>query len=360
MPPSARSRCRRDARARRRRDVGRRRLGRGAAARARRRRRGRRHHAAALDRRAGARRRARLLLARGRRCARARAATRSGIPHVTLDGREAFRRAVVEPFVAGYARGETPNPCTTCNGSYRLAALVDAAARLGAGHVATGHYARLVERDGRDARRARRRRGQGSVLHARARARRACSRGCGSRSATPPRPPCAPRPPRPAWPRRPRARARTSASSAAARSTTSSRAQGVQLAAGSIRDEAGQRARPPRRRRRVHAGAAPRPRRSRPPRRSTCCAPTPARNELVVGPRSSLACSDVLLREARLDERRRAACTPSCARARPRSPRASSRRPEACACCSTSPSTAWPPGRPRCSTTTPDAWSDRA
>ena len=72
-----------------------------------------------------------------------------GIPHITLDGREAFRRAVVDPFVDGYARGETPNPCTTCNGSYRLAALVDAAGRLGAGTVATGHYARLVERDGR-------------------------------------------------------------------------------------------------------------------------------------------------------------------------------------------------------------------
>jgi tRNA-specific 2-thiouridylase len=72
-----------------------------------------------------------------------------GLPHVTLDGREAFRRAVVEPFVAGYARGETPNPCTTCNGSYRLAALVALAERLGAPEVATGHYARLVERGGR-------------------------------------------------------------------------------------------------------------------------------------------------------------------------------------------------------------------
>ncbi|HEY3613861.1 MAG TPA: iron-sulfur cluster assembly scaffold protein, partial [Gaiellales bacterium] len=72
-----------------------------------------------------------------------------GIPHVTLDGREAFRSAVVEPFVAGYARGETPNPCTTCNGSYRLAALVAAGERLGAARVATGHYARLVERGGR-------------------------------------------------------------------------------------------------------------------------------------------------------------------------------------------------------------------
>src|SRR5438876_8079694 len=34
-----------------------------------------------------------------------------GLPHVTLDLRDEFRRAVVGPFVKGYARGETPNPC---------------------------------------------------------------------------------------------------------------------------------------------------------------------------------------------------------------------------------------------------------
>src|SRR5262249_40291660 len=43
-----------------------------------------------------------------------------GLPHVTLDLREAFRRAVVAPFVRGYARGETPNPCVRCNGSFRF------------------------------------------------------------------------------------------------------------------------------------------------------------------------------------------------------------------------------------------------
>src|SRR5579883_1841911 len=31
-----------------------------------------------------------------------------GLPHVTLDLREEFRRAVVAPFTAGYLRGETP------------------------------------------------------------------------------------------------------------------------------------------------------------------------------------------------------------------------------------------------------------
>jgi tRNA-specific 2-thiouridylase len=71
-----------------------------------------------------------------------------GIPHVTLDLREEFRRAVVTPFVRGYARGETPNPCTRCNGSFRFAELAAFAERAGAARLATGHYARIVERDG--------------------------------------------------------------------------------------------------------------------------------------------------------------------------------------------------------------------
>ncbi len=72
-----------------------------------------------------------------------------GIPHVTLDLREGFRRAVVEPFVRGYARGETPNPCTRCNGGFRFAQLLAFAERAGARRLATGHYARIVEHRGR-------------------------------------------------------------------------------------------------------------------------------------------------------------------------------------------------------------------
>jgi len=73
---------------------------------------------------------------------------RLGIPHVTLDLREEFRRAVVEPFVRGYAAGETPNPCIRCNGSFRFAELIAFTERAGAERLATGHYARIVERDG--------------------------------------------------------------------------------------------------------------------------------------------------------------------------------------------------------------------
>lgn len=72
-----------------------------------------------------------------------------GLPHVTLDLRESFRRSVVEPFIRGYARGETPNPCTRCNGGFRFGELLAFARRAGATRLATGHYARIVEHRGR-------------------------------------------------------------------------------------------------------------------------------------------------------------------------------------------------------------------
>jgi tRNA-specific 2-thiouridylase len=72
-----------------------------------------------------------------------------GLPHVTLDLRDQFRRAVVTPFVRGYARGETPNPCMRCNGSFRFAELLAFARRAGAAKLATGHYARIVDHKGR-------------------------------------------------------------------------------------------------------------------------------------------------------------------------------------------------------------------
>jgi tRNA-uridine 2-sulfurtransferase len=67
-----------------------------------------------------------------------------GLPHVTLDVRERFSEAVVAAFVRGYARGETPNPCTRCNGHFRFAELLRFARRAGAARLATGHYARVV------------------------------------------------------------------------------------------------------------------------------------------------------------------------------------------------------------------------
>jgi tRNA-uridine 2-sulfurtransferase len=70
-----------------------------------------------------------------------------GLAHFTIDLRSEFRAGVVEPFIAGYAGGETPNPCVGCNGHVRLDAMLELADRLGCDMLATGHYARTGERD---------------------------------------------------------------------------------------------------------------------------------------------------------------------------------------------------------------------
>ncbi len=70
-----------------------------------------------------------------------------GLPHHFVDREAEFEAAVVAPFVAAYLGGETPNPCVRCNPG-RLAALVGLADELGLARVASGHYARLVWRDG--------------------------------------------------------------------------------------------------------------------------------------------------------------------------------------------------------------------
>ena len=71
-----------------------------------------------------------------------------GLPHVTLDLREEFRRAVVQPFADGYEAGETPNPCIRCNGAFRFDELLSFVSRAGAETLWTGHYARVVGRNG--------------------------------------------------------------------------------------------------------------------------------------------------------------------------------------------------------------------
>jgi tRNA-specific 2-thiouridylase len=65
-----------------------------------------------------------------------------GLAHFTLDLRDEFRGGVVDPWLAGHADGETPNPCVRCNGHLRLDAMLDFADRLGVATLATGHYAR--------------------------------------------------------------------------------------------------------------------------------------------------------------------------------------------------------------------------
>jgi tRNA-specific 2-thiouridylase len=78
-----------------------------------------------------------------------RAAGILDIPFHVIDAKTAFRNAVVQEFLDGYGRGETPNPCIECNRRIRWGYLFEHARAMGAEYMATGHYARVqVESSG--------------------------------------------------------------------------------------------------------------------------------------------------------------------------------------------------------------------
>ena len=60
-----------------------------------------------------------------------------------------YKDRVFAEFLREYQTGRTPNPDVLCNAEIKFKAFLDHAIRLGADHIATGHYARARERDGR-------------------------------------------------------------------------------------------------------------------------------------------------------------------------------------------------------------------
>lgn len=78
-----------------------------------------------------------------------RAADLLKIPHHVLDLRAEFQREIISPFAQAYLDGRTPNPCAHCNRKIKFGRLLDEALRLGAEKLATGHYARVEEIEGR-------------------------------------------------------------------------------------------------------------------------------------------------------------------------------------------------------------------
>jgi tRNA-uridine 2-sulfurtransferase len=72
-----------------------------------------------------------------------RVAAKLQIPFYVIDAKDVFRQTVVQYFLDGYARGETPNPCLVCNRQIRWTFLLEHALALGADFMATGHYVRI-------------------------------------------------------------------------------------------------------------------------------------------------------------------------------------------------------------------------
>ena len=71
-------------------------------------------------------------------------AYRLGMKFYVFNEVAAFRRDVMDHFVAEYCAGRTPNPCIDCNRCLKFGALLDRAVTLGYDYIATGHYARVV------------------------------------------------------------------------------------------------------------------------------------------------------------------------------------------------------------------------
>lgn len=70
-------------------------------------------------------------------------AQKLGIPFYAFDARQDFRNQVVEPFVASYEAGLTPNPCIFCNQEIKFHLLLEKALSLDCQYIVTGHYARI-------------------------------------------------------------------------------------------------------------------------------------------------------------------------------------------------------------------------
>src|SRR5258708_34528609 len=75
-------------------------------------------------------------------------AERIGIEVEAVNFAAEYRERVFASFLAEYKAGRTPNPDVLCNAEIKFKAFLDHAVALGAERIATGHYARLEERDG--------------------------------------------------------------------------------------------------------------------------------------------------------------------------------------------------------------------
>jgi tRNA-specific 2-thiouridylase len=75
-------------------------------------------------------------------------AERMGFAHHIVDFREPFRRCVIQNFIDEYMSGRTPNPCVLCNSTIKWGEMLRLADEWGCDFIATGHYARIAERDG--------------------------------------------------------------------------------------------------------------------------------------------------------------------------------------------------------------------
>ncbi len=72
-----------------------------------------------------------------------------GIKHTVSNLQNEFKGFVIDNFINEYVNGRTPNPCIVCNREIKFGEMLKLADKLGCDKIATGHYAKIVEKDGR-------------------------------------------------------------------------------------------------------------------------------------------------------------------------------------------------------------------
>lgn len=72
-----------------------------------------------------------------------------GIPFYVMNFRDEFKKKVIDYFVSEYKKGHTPNPCITCNKYIKFDLFLKEARSIGADYIATGHYAKIENVNGR-------------------------------------------------------------------------------------------------------------------------------------------------------------------------------------------------------------------
>ena len=72
-----------------------------------------------------------------------------GFEHHIVDFRKEFEDTVIRDFIHEYLQGRTPNPCVVCNATIKWGKLMEIADQMDCEFIATGHYARIAESNGR-------------------------------------------------------------------------------------------------------------------------------------------------------------------------------------------------------------------
>ena len=78
-----------------------------------------------------------------------RVCNKIGIPYFSVNYSKQYYDRVFEYFLDEYKKGRTPNPDVLCNREVKFGPFLKQAKKLGADMIATGHYAKKIEKDGK-------------------------------------------------------------------------------------------------------------------------------------------------------------------------------------------------------------------